>query len=319
MKIKDLCFEIIEKCPNNCKFCSSCSSIYKNRMVELDDFKRVIDYFMSQGGIEEISISGGEPFLHPNIVEIIKYCKKNNITTALYTSGITNRNKINTNDLSLLSCGEKKIIESLNSCSFNYIEKDILLKLKSLNIDKIVFDLQTVSYDTYNDLMGTNNYISYALKSILNTVSLGINAEIHFIPLKSNYKQILDVLEVAQIGEVKTVRVLKFVPQGRGRINKDNLILSEDEYFEFMQLIRNQKMYSGNIKIGIPLLNENTHLCTAGYDKLTIRYDGAILPCPAFKEIEFSSVKNIYVNLKEVEIASGNRKEPLCKKIHKVK
>ncbi len=31
--IKDLCFEIIETCPNNCLFCSSCSLITKTKMA----------------------------------------------------------------------------------------------------------------------------------------------------------------------------------------------------------------------------------------------------------------------------------------------
>lgn len=74
--IKDLCFEVIETCPNNCLFCSSCSSITKNKMIDIDLFKRTIDYLIKKGGIEEISLSGGEPLLHPNIFEMIKYCKE---------------------------------------------------------------------------------------------------------------------------------------------------------------------------------------------------------------------------------------------------
>ena len=45
--LKDLCFEIIETCPNNCLFCSSCSSINKKRMIDYKKFKEVIDYFIS--------------------------------------------------------------------------------------------------------------------------------------------------------------------------------------------------------------------------------------------------------------------------------
>ena len=36
-------------------FCSSNS----------DSIKRTIDFFMKNGGIQEISLSGGEPLLHP--------------------------------------------------------------------------------------------------------------------------------------------------------------------------------------------------------------------------------------------------------------
>jgi len=33
--VKDLCFEIIESCPNECKFCSSNSCIDKNKLFRL--------------------------------------------------------------------------------------------------------------------------------------------------------------------------------------------------------------------------------------------------------------------------------------------
>ena len=79
--LNDLRFEIIETCPNNCLFCSSCSSINKTRMIDYNKFKEVIDYFISIGGIKEISISGGEPLLHPELLRMIRYCKLNNIKT----------------------------------------------------------------------------------------------------------------------------------------------------------------------------------------------------------------------------------------------
>ena len=86
--VKDLCFEIIESCPNECKFCSSNSCIEKKQIVSFDDFKRVIDYFISEGGIKELSLSGGEPFLHPHLLDMVEYAKSLGIKTVIFTSGI---------------------------------------------------------------------------------------------------------------------------------------------------------------------------------------------------------------------------------------
>ena len=69
--VKDLCFEIIQTCPNNCLFCSSCAGMDKSTIIDIDTFKRTIDHFISIGGIQEISFSGGEPFLHPHLFEMI--------------------------------------------------------------------------------------------------------------------------------------------------------------------------------------------------------------------------------------------------------
>ena len=92
--VKDLCIEIIEKCLNNCKFCSSNSTCNKSQIIEYKDFKRVIDYFMKNGGIEELSLSGGEPFLHPDLLKMIQYAKSLGIRTVIFTSGVVNNNEI---------------------------------------------------------------------------------------------------------------------------------------------------------------------------------------------------------------------------------
>lgn len=86
--LKDLCFEIIESCPNKCKFCSSNSCMEKRQIISFDDFKRVIDYFINEGGIGELSLSGGEPFLHPDLLKMIEYAKSKEIRTVIFTSGI---------------------------------------------------------------------------------------------------------------------------------------------------------------------------------------------------------------------------------------
>lgn len=70
--VKDLCFEVIETCLNNCTFCSSNSNC---KIISFEDLKRVIDYFMKNGGIEKLSISGSEPFFHTELLKMIKYVK----------------------------------------------------------------------------------------------------------------------------------------------------------------------------------------------------------------------------------------------------
>lgn len=86
--LKDLCFEVIQTCPNKCKFCSSKSSKEKKTIITLEQFKKTINHFITQGGIEEISISGGEPFLHPELFDMIKFSKDKGIRTVIFTSGI---------------------------------------------------------------------------------------------------------------------------------------------------------------------------------------------------------------------------------------
>mgnify|MGYP006070625729 FL=1 len=318
--IKDLCFEIIETCPNNCLFCSSCSSLDKLKMIDIEVFKKVIDHLVKKGGIEEISLSGGEPLLHPYIFEMIKYCKEKNIRVVLFTSGIV---KNDNRYLGYLNPIERRIIKN-NSTNFKSISKQNLLLLKEMELDRIVFDFQGAEVDTYNYLMGTKNQFTYIADSMLRASMIGLDVDVHFIPLKPNYKEFKDIIEILEICGIKKISVLNFVPQGRGEDNQDRLMLSNEEMLEFIKIYESVKdKFSGVIRVGIPLLSKDTHLCTAGLDKMVIKYDGTVLPCPAFKEYDTLILNkmgiktpNIYTDLEKLEIHNGTRKKPLCKQLY---
>ena len=343
--VKDLCFEVIEKCLNNCKFCSSNSNCNKTQIIEFEDFKRVIDYFMLTGGIEELSISGGEPFLHPNILQMIEYSKSMGIKTVIFTSGVIEKN-ISLEDKKEIEKELKKALQEVEEKEpdniflknkirntynnmikgkYDSLPKEKLSYLKSIGLDKIVFDYQGYEYDTDHILMGRNEESRLSLlKSLINASVVGLDIDVHFVPMKPNYKEIGDILEMLEIAQIKNISILNFLPQGRGRQNKDELQLSEEEFDEFFEILNKYNKYSGNIRIGIPLQGNNTHKCNAGLEKLDIKFDGTVLPCPAFKEITEEECRkyniklpNIYTNLEDVIISGkGTRDKPLCKQIY---
>lgn len=344
--LKDLCFEVIQTCPNECEFCSSNSSQHKKTIISLEQFKKTVKYFIRQGGIEELSISGGEPFLHPDLFEMIKFSKENGIKTVVFTSGIKNSTQM-----------PKKIIEYIkNKCKsdlqeieehepwndrlkksimahynrilkperFTSITRQECEELKELGLDKIVFDWQALDGIIDNELMGRKGLNTYLMDSLIRARKVGLNIDVHFIPMKPNYKEFPDIIECLEYLDVKNISVLNFVPQGRGKQNKEKLMLNEEELREFSEILKKEKEhFSGNIRIGIPLNEKISHLCTAGTEKLDIKYDGTILPCPAFKEISVDTMEkygiklhNIYEDLEKVVVHSGKRKTPLCKQVY---
>ncbi len=319
--IKDLCFEIIQKCPNNCIFCSSKSSYQKDNIIDFTTIKRTIDFFVKNGGIKEISLSGGEPLLHPNIFEIIEYCHNYGIFTTVYTSGIVR----NTSNALSANPHFEKILNQYNKRIFSEISIETFSKLNQAGLNKVVFDMQASEVDEYNALMGTKNNFTSLLKSMLNASKFNFATSIHFIPNKLNFQQFKDVFELAELAGIDEVRVLKFVPQGRGKENKEDLQLTNDELSEFLKSCSAINSDSTKLKIGIPLQQQNTHKCTAGFDKIDIRYDGQILPCPAFKDVDTKTLQrkgiqdiNIYRNLEDFKFVENiTRVIPLCEQIYK--
>lgn len=340
--LKDLCFEIIQKCPNDCMFCSSNANIDKNNLITFEKFQMVVDHFMALGGIEELSISGGEPFLHPDLFKMIAYCKNLGIRVVLFTSGVRRNCQMSDTDMEVLRKKLEtqydsypkevqeyavnhfmKVYEYYNNKDFSAIDLSEMEYLKSIGVDKIVFDLQGAETDTYKKLMGKDHF-DYVTTSMIRASICGLNTDVHFIPMKINYKDFGDLIEILNIANIQQLSILNFVPQGRGEYNKNELMLTAEEMQEFKMLYNEYKgEFKGHIRVGIPLLGENKHKCTAGLDKLVIKYDGTILPCPAFKEYDTKVLNemgiktpSIYDDLTSIKIYSGTRTYPLCKKLY---
>ena len=345
----DLCIEIIDKCPNECLFCSSKSCINKYNVITLEEYKKVIDYFLCNGGIKELSLSGGEPLLHPNIYEMIMYAKEKNIKVVLFTSGVKIPNKLTDNEINYY---ENEMNKALNKImidepdneyyinnikqyylnfmklnKYSEIKKDEFILLESIGLDKIVFDFQGYECDTDMYLMQRENSMhNYLIYSLWNASRTNIEVDVHFIPMKPNYKQIEDILELLELASIKNISILKFVPQGRGRINKNNLELSKEELIEIKNILEQcKKKYSGNIRMGIHMQEDNRHKCNAGFDKFDIRTDKVILPCPALKEISREEAKKYGINLytideiDKVKVKNLTRDIPLCQRVYSKK
>ena len=176
--LKDLCFEVIQTCPNKCKFCSSNSSKEKNTIITLEQFKKTITHFINNGGIGEVSISGGEPFLHPELFKMIEFCKDNGLRTVVFTSGIKRLNEIEIpedivedinnkykkalQDIELHEQWNERIKQKvqdyyeyyLNPGEYTSISKEEFEHIKKLGLDIIVFDWQALDEEIDNDLMG---------------------------------------------------------------------------------------------------------------------------------------------------------------------
>lgn len=260
--MKQVSVEIIHKCLNRCVHCSSLSSMDCTKKISLAKMVEIIDGIANLNA-QLLSISGGEPFLHENLLDIVKYSKSKGLKTYIYTSGIT----LNRDDM----------VATLNC--------NLLSLLNEAGLDKIIFDLPAVEEDIYDNFMGTKGYLKYALKSIENSKKVGIFTEIHFVPTKININQIDKIVSYANCVGIDMISFLGLVPHGRAKGKEKQLYLDKDENEKLKQKL--DSMESSNIRIGIPLqVQKNEYICYAGREKLCIRYDGEVFGCEAFKYIK---------------------------------
>lgn len=233
--LKDLCFEVLQRCPNKCKFCSSNSSKEAQTIITLEQFERTIKHFLNHGGIEEVSISGGEPFLHPDLFKMVEFTKQNGVRTVVFTSGIKRADMIPQELIEYmqrkceadiqeieehepwndrLKNNVRKYYErSVRQEEFGAISREEFEKLKQLGLDRIVFDWQALEQDIDEDLMGRKGLNTCLMTSLIRASAVGLNVDVHFIPMKPNYREFPDIIECLEMAGVKRISVLNFVPQ----------------------------------------------------------------------------------------------------------
>lgn len=259
-KITDVSFEILSKCPNNCIHCSSCSSMERTDIFHLEEIKRIISE-LKEFKVERICLSGGEPFLHPNLVDIVEYISLQGIICDIYSAGI--------------------IKDELKICS---LSRDLLKTLKGKGLHRIMFNLQALDENIYDTIMGTKGQQRYVLESIDNAIAENIEIELHVVPMKLNYGEIDKLLDYAQIHRIEQISFLRLVKHGRA-LNND-IGLNEEKEFELSAYLKGMMPKYKNIRIGIPLTNGKINCaCHAIKNKLYIKYDGCMYGCEAFKYI----------------------------------
>lgn len=259
--IKDISFEIIKRCLNNCLHCSSCSDQNCNQQIDYETICKTVDD-MPRMGVERVCLSGGEPFLHPELEKIITYIKNKDIEVNVYSSGIIEDN----HKVSAISVAR-------------------LQRLKECGLSKIMFNVQSVNEEIYDKITGTKGRFSIVKESILNTVHTGIYSEIHFVPMKLNIKEVDNIVRFANDFKLNKVSFLKLVPHGRALINQETIQLSSEETIELRNRLNSIK--SDKIRIGIPLsLDFESDFCHAASSKLYIKFDGTVYGCEAFKYIQ---------------------------------
>ena len=83
-KIRSVNWHITSRCNYNCRFCFA-----RDRGDEIHDLEVIRDKFswLRNSGLEKVTFAGGEPLLHPEIVDFVRIAKELGFTTSIVTNG----------------------------------------------------------------------------------------------------------------------------------------------------------------------------------------------------------------------------------------
>jgi radical SAM protein with 4Fe4S-binding SPASM domain len=261
-KLKEMKIEVTYNCPLSCIHCSSDANPKNQLSMTFEKCLEIINSALSIG-VKEITLSGGEPFTWEGIIEIIAFLKSKGPTSSIYTTG-------NCDNLDKL-----------------------MKKLKTAGVDKLIFSLYSDNENEHDRVTRKLNSYNNTLKAIKLAKSYNINTEIHFVALASNYKKLDGIVKIAKANGAKLVSILRFVPQGRGKLIANFDTLNREQNLELKEMIINLRNNGFEIRTGSPfnvLLINNDPKCMAAQDRLIVTPDLNIYPCDAFKQISCESI-----------------------------
>lgn len=259
--LNELKIEVTYTCPLACIHCSSDSTPSSQSNIDTSTLLDIVIEAIAMD-VKEIAFSGGEPLIHPNIIDAVQLSSSNGIKTLLYTSGCVEQfgTKIN----NLFQSGLKKVIFSLYSD-------------------------EPEQHEAITRIRGSHEQTVQAIK---HCTAKGLLTEVHFVALKRTYKSLTRVAKFIQSLGVHRLSVLRFVPQGRGSLLERD-ILTSSQYLELKKEIEMLRNSGLDIRTGSPfnfLLLSKHPKCNSAIDRLIISPDLRIYPCDAFKRISATEI-----------------------------
>ena len=200
---KAIHFLITEKCNSNCIFCFSEKELTKKHLPINIINKNLQKYF--DLGYTILVLSGGEPTIHPNFIEIISSAK---------------------------SIGYENIKIITNGRMFAY--KKFLKKTINAGLDEATISLHSHIPKIQDYLSNTKGSFGQAITGIKNCIDSKLDIKINIVVNKHNLKTLKkSIAFFSQLG-IKKIGLLRIMPYGKAWKNKDSLFYNHEKNIKYL-------------------------------------------------------------------------------------
>lgn len=282
--------DVIANCNLSCQHCFRDQDIlpYGHRL-NTEEILKIIDD-LDEIGVIETYITGGEPFLRKDIIDIIRRIKQYNMMTNIHSNGT----QITTEHASALA--------ALLQWDSDFIQ---------ISIDG--------AEQTHNIIRGSDCY-QITVSGLLRLVEAGAPTRINMVVNDANFREMVDVYELAAVCGVKEV---SFSPMLRTRFNGIRKLPADTKLLlEFDRVLQVAEMAGNPVKItqdpiAVPCGNsllapeikkhigKPRYVCPAGSSAIEIDAKGDVYPCPYLHYPEFGGGNVKSASLSEIWQAAG--------------
>lgn len=262
-------FELSSRCNERCIHCYIPNE-KKNTGFDMPTtkVKSILDEFAAMGGIH-VTLSGGEAFLHKDIIEIAEYCREKDLKIT--------------------------ILSNLISLKDEQIER-----LKKVNLSLIQVSLYSMDPEIHDFITTVKGSFEKSKAAIEKLVAADIPVQISCPIMKANRKGYDKVLDYAKSLKIKAQT--DYIMMARADLDTDNLAnrLSIEETEELLRdLIEHDVNYKENTLEQLPVSDQikfnlerfmKQPVCGVGYDNCCITANGDVYPCAGWQDYVLGNV-----------------------------
>lgn len=289
MKAPFFIYEVTPRCNNDCLYCYNVwkeNKNYPNGKLNLEEIRRLFEKNFQEFTPEGITLTGGEPLLHPEILEIVSFFYSKGIELGIATNGIL-------------------------------LDEETVKRLVEQGIDYFEISLVSINQEIYASL-SQNNQLKKVKQAILNVKKHRAKLTVSLVITKLNLAVIEEVIDLCFAFSVDWVALNRFVPGGNGMKNISELQIKKEELMNVLFMANNKaKEYNMPINITVPIESciidhqEYPHLnfgtCVCGKNKWVIDPIGNLRTCEQNPEILGNLLEDNFFNLSRLKVVESFR------------
>ena len=267
--ISGLQFELSSRCNERCIHCYIPNE-KKNQGFDMPfhKVKSILDEFATMGGIH-VTLSGGEAFLHKDLIKIAQYCREKDLMISILSNLIS-------------------------------LKQEHIQPLKDLNLSIIqvsLYSMDPTIHDFITTIKGSFEKTKWAIESL---VAADIPVQISCPIMKANRHGYDKVLDYARSLKIKAQT--DYIMMARSDLDTKNLAnrLSLDETEELLRNILDhdvtyredtlaQRSETSNITNDLERYMKQP-VCGVGYDNCCITANGDVYPCAGWQDYILGNV-----------------------------
>lgn len=254
----ELCqIEITNRCNLHCLHCANDAGEPCPHELTTEEVLSAIDK-LSALGAHSVTLTGGEPLLHPDLFEIIAYARKAPMTVTILTNG-------------------------------TLITQEQVQKFKTLGVNHFAVSIDSMDEHIHDTFRGQKGALKKALRGVNLLKEAGFHVRVTVALNQLNKNQIVDTLKRLKNQDLTDYQFAEVAFSGR---EVDGVSLSPEEYYHILvEQLTYLKEETPERIYGFPLKSERG--CGIAQDELYIKADGAIIPCHGFKDMSVGNIKDV--------------------------